>query len=199
MGDRPYAKLFFGIALPYQCHPVPWSEDAYDYDWGDGSYIYGNTPPEKYTGINAWLRDQGLGSLKDMGLDIGTSGYHDEPSYFLAVKASLTSMDWDDEYVSVDPGQMAPVPDEWLAAINRFKKAAGLDGPPVPCSYCNGTLRMPHRDCGGAGIAQQAEPEIRCTHKECIDGKVPCHHCRGTGLKPSHSRLTPGWFLTTFY
>lgn len=162
MGSRPYAKLFFGIALPSENAKVPWADeddedDECNTNWDEG--------------IQDWLLENGFDPNV---FRVGTSGYHDEARYFLAIRESYTSMDWDDGYKPIDIDRMAnQAVGAWIALIERFKVAAGLNEPPN-CWLCDGSGKRSH------------------------DG-TPCSPCKGTGKESSWKYLEPRWMLTTFY
>jgi len=165
MGNRPYARLFYGVKLP---------QDA-DIDWYDADVFLAEkagAEVESWT-AGSWVKE-------NLGVVFGRSGYHDEPTPFLAIAESYISMDWDDGFVDVDPSHMAISKGQltaWNKRIVDVLTMLGLVGEGFEVPTC--------WSCKGSG-------------EQRLGGS--CGYCKGTGIHEGYVDLdNPRWQLTTFY
>ena len=106
----------------------------------------------------------------------GRSGYHDEPTPFLAIAESYISMDWDDRFVDIDPSHMAISKGQltaWNKRIVDVLTMLGLVG--------EGFEVPPAGPARGKGSSASAAARALASTK-------------GTSIS-----TTPRWQLTTFY
>jgi len=114
MGMRPYAKLFFGIAVDRHDSELcnSWEEDD-DFDAWDPESCYARA-----AGIDYDEYKEVKDFISGTPLELYTWGY-DSDVWLITVNGTVIDADWDE--LSIIPlGLIKPVESSWVEAIKQF-------------------------------------------------------------------------------